>query len=171
MNPLEVASQPPTIGCCAYAGCVPGAIVGVKDFGVLSLRTTLGYVAAAGILELLTRVDAGAVTVVPAPSSPSALRRRGFDHMWEVVGVAARTLDLPADRLLRSRRRRDQAGLSRAARRRNMTGSMRVDRTGSGSVVVVDDVRTSGATLAECTRALTCSGYAVIGHVVIAAAV
>lgn len=171
VSPFAVDTQPPVIGCCEYAGSVPGAIVGVKDFGVVSLRTTLGHVAAAGILDLLSHVPAGPVTVTPAPSSPSALRRRGFDHMWEVVRVAAATVDLPAERLIRSRRRRDQAGLSYAQRRRNVAGSMRVDRPGSGPVVVVDDVRTSGATLAECTRALTASGYEVIGHVVIAAPV
>ena len=69
------------------------------------------------------------------------------------------------------RRRADQAGLAFAARRRNVHGSIRVRTPGAGNVIVVDDVRTSGATLAECERALSTSGYTVLAQVVIAATI
>lgn len=170
VDPVWLENEPALVGCCPYAGRVPAAIVGFKDFGVTSLRTTLGHIVAAGLQGLLSQTSARPV-LVPVPSSPAAQRRRGFDHMWEVTAVAALTLELPAQRLLRSRRRRDQTGLTRAARRRNVAGSMRVVTPGSGPVVVVDDVRTSGATLAECRRVLVDSGYTVIGQVVIACAV
>lgn len=167
---VEGAAGPPVVACAVYAGGVAEAIVGYKDRGVIGLREPLSHVVAAGVLSLLDAVDASEFVLVPAPSSPAAMRRRGFDHMRDLACLAGQTLGVPAVRLLRSGRRRDQAGLSTSARRANVAGSMRVRRDGSTPVVVVDDVRTSGATLAECERALTCAGHPVIGHVVVAAA-
>ncbi len=48
---------------------------------------------------------------------------------------------------------------------------MSVRRPGRGPVIVVDDVRTSGATLAESARALSVGGYTVSGTVVVAASI
>uniref|UniRef100_UPI002353D325 ComF family protein n=1 Tax=Nocardiopsis dassonvillei TaxID=2014 RepID=UPI002353D325 len=76
-----------------------------------------------------------------------------------------------------------QAGLGRAERLANRAGTLVADRplpralgavsgarTGSGSggsAVVVDDVLTTGATVAEATRALRARGIAVAGAVVL----
>lgn len=170
VDPVVLGVGPPVVVCCRYAGCVPEAIVGFKDRGIGSLRDPLAHVLAAGVLEAMELGVMGA-TVVPAASGAPAVRKRGFDHMWDLARVAAATVDLPAARLLQSRHRADQAGLSLRARRRNLQGSMRVRRAGSGPVIVVDDVRTSGATLAECERALSTGGYTVSAHVVIAASI
>ncbi len=173
-------TNPPVIVCCRYEGRIPEAIVGFKDRGVRSLRPLLGHVLAAGLLHAVESVatdrdeagpEAMPATVVPAASSSSAVRRRGFDHMWQLARFAASVAGLPASRLLRAGARADQSSLSFAARRRNLAGSMRVRERGSGPVIVVDDVRTSGATLAECCRALSAGGYCVIAQVVIAGSI
>ena len=163
--PWQTADDPVTIACTPYAGCLPAAIVGFKDRNVRTLGPVLGDVLAAG-LELLPE----AAVIVPAPSSPVAVRRRGFDHTAELAQLAALRLGWPTRTLLRARRRRDQAGLSVGQRRRNLEGSMWVPRPGREAVIVVDDVRTSGATLTECVRALRAAGYVVLGNVVIASA-
>jgi predicted amidophosphoribosyltransferase len=142
-------------------------VVGFKDRGIASLREPLGHALAAGLLEMLEHIGEPG-TVVPAASSRAAVRRRGFDHTWELARVAARAVGLPYQRLLTSGRRADQAGLTFSARRRNLNGSMRVPVPGEGPVIVVDDVRTSGATLTECGRALEAGGYRVVGQVVVA---
>ena len=59
-----------------------------------------------------------------------------------------------------SRTPMDQAGLDARARRANLAGAMRADtRRRRGIAVVVDDVVTTGATLAEASRALSIVGW------------
>lgn len=166
--PRMLSGAPPTVAVSEYAGVVPDAIVGFKDRGIRALADPLSGMVALGVLEL-SQNERSAV-LVPVPSSPSAVRRRGVEHMWELTRRAGETLDVPVARLLRSRGRRDQAGLSDSARRRNLAGRIQVRGHGPGPVVLVDDVTTSGATLAECDRALRAGGFDVLGHVVIAAA-
>lgn len=154
-----------TIACCRYTGCVPEAVVGFKDRNVRALGPVLGDLLASGVQQL----DFDAL-LVPAPSAPSAVRRRGFDHTAQLAGHAADRLGLRSRLLLKSRGRKDQAGLSTAARRRNLEGSMWVPIHGQEAVIIIDDVRTTGATLRECERALRAAGFAVVGKVVVASA-
>ncbi|MFC7162167.1 phosphoribosyltransferase family protein, partial [Aquipuribacter hungaricus] len=75
-----------------------------------------------------------------------------------------------APRLVQARRVRDQAGLDRAERAANLDGALRA-MVGPGprvDVLVVDDVLTTGATLAECARALREAGVRVVGGAVVA---
>jgi predicted amidophosphoribosyltransferase len=74
--------------------------------------------------------------------------------------------------LVHARHVEDQSGLDTAARSANLAGALRVRRRLDGlAVVVVDDVVTTGATLAEATRALTVAGGSVRGAAVVAATV
>jgi predicted amidophosphoribosyltransferase len=178
VDPISTGDDPPLIVCCRYEDPIPDAIVGFKDRGVGSLRPLLGHVLAAGLLHAMgsAPVDRGPTsaeppTVVPVASSSSAVRRRGFDHMWQVARFAAAVVHLPAARVLRTRPRADQSRLSFAARRRNLEESMRVRAPGRGPVILVDDVRTSGATLRESRRALAAGGYSVMAQVVIAGSI
>ena len=164
----QLADDPPIVACTRYEGCVPAAVVGFKDHGVRALGPELGRILAAGLIAVM---DTGVVpgVVVPVTSTAAAVRRRGFDHMWQMATVAAAETGLACRQLLRNGRRADQAGLPFTARRRNVRGTVRVRRAGVGAVILVDDVRTSGATLAECTRALRAGGYTVSAQVVVAA--
>lgn len=170
MDPVLATGQQRLIVCTEYAGVVPAALVGFKDRGVRRLGAELANVLAAGLIAATDRGGQGA-HVVPAASSPSAVRRRGFDHMAQLARHAAAMAGLPWRQLLVAGRRADQTGLDSAARRRNVSGRMRSRPPGSGGVIVVDDIRASGATLAECDRALQAGGYTVLAHVVIAAVI
>jgi ComF family protein len=107
----------------------------------------------------------GLDATVPVPLHPRRLRERGFDPVYALARTAARALGLRVvpDALRRVRATPSQTGLDRLARRRNVAGAFTV-RAGSlphgASVLLVDDVVTTGATLGEAARTLRASGAA-----------
>ena len=106
--------------------------------------------------------------VVPVPGSPRARRRRGDVPLLALVSEAAAGLGgraVVATVLAPTRVTRDQSSLDARARAANLQGAMTVrERQApvvSGAVcVVVDDLVTTGATLAEAARALHAAGAA-----------
>ncbi|WP_024891982.1 ComF family protein [Luteimonas huabeiensis] len=100
--------------------------------------------------------------LVPLPLHPARLRERGYDQALELARPLARGLALPlrADLLRRVRATAPQSRLDAPARRRNVRGAFRAAGTGAmpRHVALVDDVMTTGATLAEAARALRRAG-------------
>jgi predicted amidophosphoribosyltransferase len=106
------------------------------------------------------------VLLVPVPTSRAAYRRRGY----RVVELVARRAGLRCTPLLSvARATADQRGLGREARGRNVAGSLRARDAAGLRVIVLDDVVTTGATLAEAVRALRAGGAHVVGAATIAA--
>ncbi|BBD78990.1 ComF family protein [Aerosticca soli] len=101
--------------------------------------------------------------IVPVPLSRRRLRGRGYNQALELARVLGRQLGVSCrpDLLRRNRDTAAQTGLDAAGRRRNVRDafSARAVR-GVGHVAVLDDVFTTGATLAACTRALRRAGVA-----------
>jgi predicted amidophosphoribosyltransferase len=100
------------------------------------------------------------------PSSRASFRTRGY-HPTQMLMRAA---GLRHTQLLSiARRRADQSTLGRMERFRNMGGAYVARPQAHGStVVLVDDVLTTGATLLECARALRAGGATVLGAVALA---
>lgn len=97
--------------------------------------------------------------VVPVPLHWTRRRQRGYNQAAVIAREVARALGAPcAERLLRRvRRTRSQAHLAGEAKAANVEGAfaLRARRPpAAGHILLVDDVFTTGATLAACHRAL-----------------
>jgi ComF family protein len=144
-----------------YAGALRDVIHAFKYDGRRSLARPLGRLMRDAGAELLE----GASCVVPVPLHPWRFIRRGFNQAADL----AVALDAPVlHALWRRRRTASQTGLTATGRRRNVGGAFRLSpflrsrqidaSLRDGVIVLVDDVRTTGATLEECARVLMAAG-------------
>jgi ComF family protein len=94
--------------------------------------------------------------IIPVPLHPSRQRQRGFN---QAELIAAR-LGMPVDtRLLRRRKNTpSQTGLTRNERKRNLASAFEARGAARGTVIVVDDVYTTGSTMDEVARTLKRAG-------------
>lgn len=164
----------PVFALGRYAGPRREAIVAAKERGRGDLIAPLGAVLRTGIDRLLAwEVLPVPLTLVPAPTRAAAARRRGGDPVARMARAAERSGVTVAEILRLRAFTRDSVGLAAAARQRNVAGRVRV-RRGVGGVtgpcVVVDDVVTTGATVAESVRVLDGVGADVVAVVVLATA-
>ena len=145
----------------AYAGEAESWVQRFKypGSGLSALDPRPGAVLRRLILEALP-LDAGASLVVPVPLHPRRLRTRGFNPARELAREVARASGgrLEARILLRVRDTPSQTGLQRRARRRNVAGAFRARELPDVPVLLVDDVVTTGATLASAARTLRRAG-------------
>jgi predicted amidophosphoribosyltransferase len=170
---------PATWGVATYAGAVRAVVVAHKEYGRLDLTPPLGEALARSVAAAGSGA-AGPILLVPAPSRRVAVRRRGHDPTLRMALRAASVLrstgvDTRVVPVLRLRRGvADQAGLSAAQRAANVSEAMHVNRrpavlVAGRPVVLVDDVVTTGATLAEAARALERAGAGTVAGAVVAA--
>jgi predicted amidophosphoribosyltransferase len=185
VHPPELAGGVPAFALSRYAGPVRAALLAYKERGRRSLAEPLGERLALALLALpgplgpFTDRD-GCWWLVPVPSRRSAAARRGGQHVQALAASAAAALAArgrpaavaPALRMAPGVR--DSVGLAAAARRQNVAGRVLLHGAGipprRAPVVLVDDVLTTGATAAECTRVLERAGVEVHAIVALAAA-
>lgn len=123
--------------------------------------------ALARLLATAPRNGAAAELIAPVPLHPRRLLRRGFNQAAVLArGLAGQTGVRLAPQLLRRlRHTRPQVGLDPAARRANVAGAFGLGRGWAGrldgaAVLLIDDVFTTGATVAECAQVLKQAGAA-----------
>jgi ComF family protein len=151
-------AQPPhydaTVAALAYAFPADALVHALKFRGELALAPLLGKL----LRESVSSQNADCVIPVPLPRQ--RLRERGYNQAVEIARHLG-AIKLEIDACTRERDAPPQAGLDREARRRNVRGAFRCNRSVAGArVALVDDVMTTGATLDELARALKEAGAA-----------
>lgn len=187
LTPQPTRPDPAPVGlppCAAlgdYDGVLRALILAYKDHGRHPLGRPLGRLLASVVASLVT----GPVLLVPVPDTPAAARSRFGDHLWRMARPAAARLRAAGvaaalARPLRARPRPDSAGLNSHQRAAQAAGAFRarplrvagarrwVERTGA-RVILLDDVVTTGATLAAAAARLNEAGLPVAGAAVLAA--
>lgn len=97
--------------------------------------------------------------IVPVPAAPARLRRRGFDPAGELAAALAERLGAPLEPCLSRRSGSRQVG-KRRAERIGHPPQIRARGATPRSVLLVDDVLTTGATMTACAQALRAAGAA-----------
>jgi ComF family protein len=155
-----------------YDGSLRLIIHAFKYDGRRTLASPLAALLRQAGADLLAAADA----VVPVPLHPWRSLTRGFNQADDL----ARHLGLPVWRVLRRRRGGPpQAGLPAARRHRNVRAAfalnppyltLRPRHLRNRSVVLIDDVMTTGATLEACGRVLQSAGVRSVGALTVARA-
>lgn len=143
-------------------------LLAFKDGGRVDAARAL-----AGALRPALAAAAGerrsAAIPVLIPSTRAAWRRRGY-HPTGMVLARSRALAPPLWRALRlTRQTADQAALGTVERAGNRAGSLVASpRVRGRRCVIVDDIVTSGATIAEAARAIRAAGGSIAGAAAVA---
>lgn len=177
----------PTYATGAYDGLLKALVVGLKERRQIGLRAPLGGLLALSVLEAVAHTRAAVpVVLVPVPSRRSSVRERGLDSTRAITSRAAAVLrrsrlDVRTAALLRTRPGVvDQAGLGAEQRAANLAGSITCPSPGvrrlaathpTATVVICDDVVTTGSTAREAQRSLEAVGLRVAAVAAVAATV
>lgn len=154
--------------CAPFTGLIRNALHELKYAGEKRLAVPLG----AAIARRWRRVGAGGDLLVPVPVHADRARSRGYDQAELIAGAAARELGLPCAAILeRARATIAQFDLDRTARATNVDGAFRLrprEEPPAGGpdlrpltgrwIILIDDVVTTGATLAACAQPLLEAG-------------
>jgi ComF family protein len=144
----------PVWAALEYEGPARALVAALKFRGALAVADSMAaLMVAAAPPERLQGV------LVPVPLHPARRRRRGFNQAERLARALALRTGLPvADCLVRGGPNRRQVERGRAERLAGPAGSLGVRGRVPGRALLVDDVTTTGATLAACTAALRGAG-------------
>jgi len=183
-------AQPvPPIGPCRFCAAWPAALRWARSAVWLSDEAKdivhhlkyEGYRALArAVADVIERrvLHPGCGVLVPVPLGARRMRARGYNQAAEIARALAERWSLPLSEWLvrRSRETRSQTALAPDARERNVQQAFtaaRPERVGEREVqvILIDDVLTTGATLAAAARSLESAGWSDVAAVTFARAV
>lgn len=155
-------------GAGSYEGVLRNVIVNYKEHDRRDLAPVLGLMLARAIASALADapVSSAPVLLVPVPARATSARKRGGNHVETLARNAAEHFirdgfPMHVAPVLAVRGRGDQVGSGAHRRRRNVRGTHRISHPEVVSkwprdirVIVVDDIVTTGATVAESARVL-----------------
>jgi predicted amidophosphoribosyltransferase len=155
--------------CAPFHGLVRNSLHAIKYQGEQRLAVPLGD----AVARRWARIGVGAEIVTHVPVHADRARQRGYDQAELIARAAAAALRMPHVRLLaRQRATTAQFDLDRRRRATNVRGAFVIDRRTPPIVgrwiLLVDDVTTTGATLAACAEALYDAGALGVSAITVA---
>jgi len=171
-------THPPSFDLARVHGIYEGALrEAIRDFkfkGKRSLAPAQARLMAEAFSEWFTDVSLDAV--VPVPLHKSRIAERGFNQAVDLARPVGRARDLPVlyDALLRTRPTEPQYGLTINQRRENVRGAFSTKRpelVKDRSLILVDDILTTGTTVSECAKMLKRAGAKKVAVLALARAV
>jgi ComF family protein len=172
---VECQDRPPSYDVLrswsVFDGPLKNVIHSLKYRGNISL----GDVLAIPLVELIRGQQWASDLLIPVPLSRKRLAERGYNQVAVVARPLSKELDLAysPQALTRVRETRTQVGLLAAERRENVTGAFRSDPNivERKTILLLDDVATTGSTLSAAAEALRKAGAARIYAVTLARAI
>lgn len=162
----EVPGVGPVASGLRYDGVARAVLLALKEHGATGLAGPLSRPFAEAVTAVLADPRTEGAALVAVPSTRAARRRRGYEPVRVLAGRAGVLLSPlfgPA------RQHAVQKGLDLGARARNLEGAFTLARRVEGlRVVLLDDVLTTGATLAAAAATLRAGGASVVGAAVLA---
>jgi ComF family protein len=160
--------------CALYEGALKEAIHRFKYGGVFPLVSVFGDLLQPAF-QNLTR-DYPVDVMVPVPLHIRRLRERGFNQTLLLVKELNKRTGIPYEEraLKKIKDTPVQITLKKRERRKNLTGAFQVkdqQAIKGKTVVLVDDVYTTGATVNECSRALLKAGAERVAVLTVARAI
>jgi ComF family protein len=154
-NPVELAGVD-VWAPVAYDGPARALVRGLKFRGAAGLAETMAAQIAACAPPDLLRPPA---VLVPVPLHPRRARTRGFNQAERIAAAIGRRAGMRVDDCLRRRGGASrQMGRGRTDRLQALTGAVELRSRVPSQVLLVDDVATTGGTLAVCAEALYAGG-------------
>lgn len=142
-----------------YTGLLRDILLKFKFGPDFSCAATLGALL---LRAYAWRVPCVPDIILPVPLQKDRLRRRGFNQSLELALQLGRRTKIPVHRrtLEKQKSTREQTALPRRGRLKNLSGAFKVrpKKVEGKSVLLVDDVTTTGATFTACTRELLSAG-------------
>lgn len=151
------------VTCFLYKGGVRNMIRDLKYHGKMHIARVLGQILADKILYEDLSFDLG----IPVPMNEKKEKQRGYNQAELIGRFACRCLNKPflKDGLLRTRWTIPMNTLTAQERRNNLKGAFQVpekhrEAIRGRTILLIDDIYTTGSTMNECTRALLEGGAA-----------
>lgn len=160
--PLDPALYPlehfaATLSTGSHTGLLQNAVQALKYYGLTDLAPLLGARLAAVYPHLNMTID----LIVPVPLFNVRLAERGYNQSQILCAALADQLGIPTSgALTRERDTGSQVGLNREERLSNVESAFQADaaQVAGRRLLIVDDVRTTGATLKACAQAALSAG-------------
>ena len=157
----------PIFSSILYSRVAANILLASKEDGIKEADDLLAEAMRHSLVHAIEGFDVCPI-LIPIPSTPRAIRRRGRNFLVDITDRVGALEKLQVRNLLQHNRKvEDQSGLNARARSENLSGALTLlSRAGRGrEVLLIDDLVTTGASLNEANRVLKIGGFVVLGAV------